>query len=261
MSDLQVFNFDAAAIRTITKSGEPWFVAKDIASTLGYSDPNQAVRLHCKKAENLPVEFTGSLDSRLKVINQSDVLRLIVKSQLPAAEQFESWVFDEVIPQVLNTGSYSAKPQSIGSDYEAQLIGAKYAADMLKLSDSGKIEMLKRACESSGVSTAFLPDYSQSEDNREALPLSRCLNHAGINMSAANFNKLAISAGYMEVATRPSSKGGDKEFKRFTDKGLAYGKNIPNPKNERETSPLWYADTFSGAADLILNGDGKEMAA
>lgn len=77
MNNLQVFNFDTAAIRTITKDGEPWFVAKDIATALGYVDADKAIRSHCKKAANLPAEMAGSLDSRPSWRNEKKLTKPI----------------------------------------------------------------------------------------------------------------------------------------------------------------------------------------
>lgn len=106
MNALSVFQFEANEVRTIIINGDPWFIAKDIAEALGYADTDQAIRKHCKRAQSCPVEMTGQV-RQAKIIPEGDMFRLIVKSQLPSAEKFESWVMDEVLPSIRKTGSYN----------------------------------------------------------------------------------------------------------------------------------------------------------
>ena len=99
----------------MVKDGEPWFVASDVAAVLGYSDVNQAVRMHCKNKTlyTVPVDLTdtkssgrGGLraDTTISIIPERDLYRLIMRSKLPAAERFEEWIMGEVIPSVLKHG-------------------------------------------------------------------------------------------------------------------------------------------------------------
>jgi anti-repressor protein len=115
MNSLKVFeNPEFGTVRVVEKDGELWFVAKDVAEKLGYSNPRKAVRDHCKNPRAaggnesfLPVVVgEDGLDPQTLLINQSDVLRLIIKSDLPDAERVERWIFEEVIPSVLKTGGY-----------------------------------------------------------------------------------------------------------------------------------------------------------
>lgn len=100
------FIFDSALIvRTLERDGDPWFVAKDIAAALGYTDTDNAVRMHCRKAETSPVESTGQV-RHLTIIPESDVYRLIMRSNKPEAERFQDWICEEVIPSIRKTGSY-----------------------------------------------------------------------------------------------------------------------------------------------------------
>jgi len=92
------FKTDDFSIRVIEIQGEPWFVGKDIAEALGYSDTVNAIKL------------TKGGMQKVRLINEPDLFRLIVNSQLPAAEQFEKWVFEEVLPTIRKTGGYQSKP-------------------------------------------------------------------------------------------------------------------------------------------------------
>lgn len=101
-----VFCFNSLEVRVVDRSGEPWFVAKDVADILGYAKPENAVKAHCKRPATFPLESGGQV-RHMTLIPESDVFRLIVKSQLPAAEKFEAWVMEDVLPTIRKTGSYS----------------------------------------------------------------------------------------------------------------------------------------------------------
>ena len=110
MSELSVFNFDSQAVRTVTDdaTGEPLFVGKDVCAVLGYNNHNKAMQDHCKGVTNrYPLQTAGGVQE-LRVLTEPDVLRLIVSSTLPAAERFEKWVFEEVLPTLRKTGQYTA---------------------------------------------------------------------------------------------------------------------------------------------------------
>jgi prophage antirepressor-like protein len=104
-------------IRIILIHGKEWFVAKDVAKILDYKDTDQAIRQHCKKAQSFEtVNLTGANFSSkartIKIIPESDVWRLIIKSRLPEAEKIEEWIFEEVLPQIRKTGSYSIEKKA-----------------------------------------------------------------------------------------------------------------------------------------------------
>lgn len=117
MTDIQIFNNpDFGDIRTVEVDGKPYFVGRDIAKALGYSDPHKAVSRHCKGGMKYPIGVqtgTGAdgtpiiQDIDMLIISEGDVYRLIIKSQLPAAEKFEGWVMDEVLPAIRKNGSYT----------------------------------------------------------------------------------------------------------------------------------------------------------
>lgn len=110
MNEIKLFENVLGNVRATVVDGDVYFVASDVATCLGYAKPNNAVNIHCKGA-TLKQGIIDNLGRTQQVncINERDVLRLIVKSKLPEAEKFESWVFDEVIPTVLKTGKYEMK--------------------------------------------------------------------------------------------------------------------------------------------------------
>lgn len=106
MNDLTIFNSNEfGEIRTVTIDGKPYFVATDVATALGYVNPRKAVNDHCKGVTKRDTP-TSSGVQQMSYINEGDLYRLIMKSKLPSAEKFESWVVDEVLPAIRKTGSY-----------------------------------------------------------------------------------------------------------------------------------------------------------
>lgn len=114
MSDLKIFNHPKfGGIEILDIKGNPWFGATKAAVALGYSNPRKAIIDHCKaKGVTIRDSLTDGGKQAIKFIDEGNLYRLIVRSKLPEAERFESWVFDEVLPQIRKTGSYSVQPKS-----------------------------------------------------------------------------------------------------------------------------------------------------
>lgn len=114
MNEVQVFtNQRFGEIRTIEENGRVLFCGSDVAKALGYSDTPKAIKNHCKIDGWAIYPVTDSLGrtQQAKFINEGNLYRLITHSKLPSAEQFESWVFDEVLPTIRKTGSYITDSQ------------------------------------------------------------------------------------------------------------------------------------------------------
>ncbi|MDT2524495.1 phage antirepressor [Enterococcus raffinosus] len=107
MNTPQIFNFEQNEVRTFVENEVPYFVANDVAKTLGYKNPSKATNDHCKKAIETWGNDSLGRRQKFKIIPESDVYRLIIKSNLPSAEKFESWVMEEVLPQIRKHGMYA----------------------------------------------------------------------------------------------------------------------------------------------------------
>ena len=92
-------------LRTVNVGDKIMFVASDVAKALGYSRPADAITAHCKGSVKHRLPTNGGMQE-LKIIPEGDVYRRIAHSKLPAAEKFESWVFDEVLPSIRKHGAY-----------------------------------------------------------------------------------------------------------------------------------------------------------
>lgn len=107
MNELQIFeNSEFGSVRTVDIDGKIYFVANDVAKALGYSVPKDAVTRHCKGALKQRYLTDGG-EQEMKIIPEGDIYRLVIKSQLPTAEKFERWVFDEVLPSIRKHGMYA----------------------------------------------------------------------------------------------------------------------------------------------------------
>lgn len=116
MNELQIFNSEEFGdIRTAEIDGKPYFVGTDVAKALGYSNPRKAILDHCKGVVKRDTPTSSGIQS-MSYINEGDLYRLIMKSKLPSAEKFESWVMDEVLPTIRKTGSY--KPMTIAEQIQ-----------------------------------------------------------------------------------------------------------------------------------------------
>lgn len=114
MTELQIFNSEEFGdIRTVTIDNEPWFVGKDVAEALGYSNSRKALADHVHE-DDKGVTKCDTLGGKqdLTIINESGLYALIFGSKLESAKKFKHWVTSEVLPSIRKTGSYqTAQPQ------------------------------------------------------------------------------------------------------------------------------------------------------
>lgn len=154
MENLTVWNYNNSEVRTVTVNNEPWFVGKDVADILGYSNSSKAVSTHVDNEDKqfLMIDIADSQNgnvpvgqSKTAIINESGLYSLILSSKLPTAKQFKRWVTSEVLPAIRKTGEYKVTKSQPNSETakmraEAMLLNAKNrtAKQMLKLwSDAG----------------------------------------------------------------------------------------------------------------------------
>lgn len=104
--ELQTFNSTQfGELRTAEIEGKIYYCGNDVARALGYANPRKALNDHCKGVTKRDTPTNGGVQP-LSFIPEGDVYRLTARSKLSQAEKFESWVFDEVLPQINHTGGY-----------------------------------------------------------------------------------------------------------------------------------------------------------
>lgn len=108
MDDIQIFKNEVfGEVRVAGTNEEPLFCAKDVATALGYSDTADAIQRHCKSGKKVFCPHKNGMGgTNMVYIPEKDVYRLIMRSNLPNAEQFQDWVCDEVLPSIRKHGGY-----------------------------------------------------------------------------------------------------------------------------------------------------------
>lgn len=117
MNELQVFrNAEFGELTLLEIDNEPWFVGKEVAEKLGYTNQNEAIQDHVSDEDKLNSKTLSSFDSYnfgqrgAWLINESGLYSLILGSKLESAKRFKRWVTSEVLPVIRRTGSYSNQP-------------------------------------------------------------------------------------------------------------------------------------------------------
>jgi prophage antirepressor-like protein len=140
MSNIQVFNHEMfGELRVLVENGEVYFPATEVAKKLGYADPYKAIKQHTKEKGwvNRLVPTSGGTQ-QVRFINEGNLYRLISKSQLPEAEKFESWVFDEVLPTIRKTGGYVSNDDLFIQTY------LPFADEQTKMMFRGVLETIRK---------------------------------------------------------------------------------------------------------------------
>lgn len=179
--EIQIFaNDQFGEVRTLTKDGEPWFVGKDVADILGYSDTAQAVRKHIDNEDKGVVEMTTPGGKQpVTIINESGLYSLILSSKLPTAKKFKHWVTSEVLPSIRKTGEYKITPaQQNRLDIMERNSRAREASLWLRISAQIKSDTYRQVC-ASYASTVLA--------GREVIPLPQTTQH---HYSATEIGKM-----------------------------------------------------------------------
>lgn len=133
MTDLMIFdNPEFGKIRTIEENGKVLFCAKDVAIALGYKDSTNAIKQHCRGVVKRHLTDGLGRDQITNFIPEGDVYRLAAKSELPGADKFESWVFDEVLPSIRKNGGYIINQDELSPEElmaKALMVAQKTLAD------------------------------------------------------------------------------------------------------------------------------------
>ncbi len=109
------FNFKSSQVRVITDPNQEfWFCGSNVCYILGYKNAPDALAKHCKQG-GIAKRYTPtqSGEQEMIFINEPNLYRLIIKSRKPEAEPFETWVFEEVLPQIRKMGKYEVQPQQL----------------------------------------------------------------------------------------------------------------------------------------------------
>lgn len=152
MGALQIFeNAEFGKIRTVIIDNEPWFIGKDVATALGYTNPRDALAKHVDEEDKNTVVIRDGIQGNpnMTVINKSGVYSLVFSSKLPTAKAFKRWVTSEVLPAIRKTGGYhkpdAAQAKRIDAmDRDSRTRAAKL---LLKIAERVEIPEYKAVCQ------------------------------------------------------------------------------------------------------------------
>ncbi|AOX37593.1 MULTISPECIES: BRO-N domain-containing protein [Pseudomonas aeruginosa group] len=254
------YDFNSKRLQVLVdENGEPWFIAMEVAEILGYSDAYEMTkRLDEDEKSNRQIAGLGTASGGRGVttINESGLYSSIIGSNKPEAKPFKRWVTHDVLPSIRRTGSYSIGHQqapALTSD-ACQIIESM--SRTLNLAPSATLGMYQRLGAKVGHAD-LLPAYTVDSPDQDGTShvtaaLSDLLRSHEVQASARQVYKLMEAAGLVERLSRPSSKGnGTREFWALTEKGLAFGKNLSNPNNQREVAVHLYVDRFEALLQCL----------
>ena len=201
MQDVQLFTFENQKVRTLSIDDEPYFVAKDVATILGYnSNPAKAIRDHVDDEDKGVNEtFTPGGKQKITIINESGLYSLILSSKLPNAKKFKRWVTSEVLPTIRKHGAYltDQKAIDITTNKEGLASLLKQAADQLEQKDIQIKKMQPKAL--------FADTVSASDDTILIGELAKILRGKGIQIGQNRLFQWLRDNGYL-ISRRGSDR-------------------------------------------------------
>lgn len=246
MNELRIFNnADFGDIRTVEQDGGIWFVGKDVAEALGYSNPSNAVISHVDDEDKLRTQIKYAGQNReVSIINESGLYSLVLSSKLPSAKAFKRWITSEVIPSIRKTGSYN-KPSKQPTTQQEQRAKA-----MLLNAQSRQCKLWLRLAE-----TTDLPDYKHICQQKAAevlagspvLPMQKAEKKT---LSATEIGKiLGITAHKVGMLANKFALKSDAYGKYFYDKSQNSNKQVETFR--------YYEDAVEKFKEILEGGAAK----
>lgn len=273
MNQVQLFtNGLFGSVRAVVIDEKAWFVATDVATSLGYKNKSDAISRHCKGVVKHDILTNGG-NQEVNVINEYDVIRLIMKSKLPQAQEFEKWVIEEVIPSVLKTGSYSINKQEQQVPQLSQ--EESLALSILRANDMGERALAIQEYGSYKHKEGMLHGVIEVSNGRQVTlrqvggfineAMGEQFNKIGYIQSdtvvATDFRRFLAKQGHYTMQRFPKKgQEGEYEMKRhyqptdlfrsaIVEQGMGYIKNIDDERGKLEG---FFYDTIT---NLINNKD------
>ena len=192
MNELKNFSFEGRQIRALTIEGEPYFVGKDVAEVLGYSNSRKAIADHVDSEDKGVTKcYTLGGTQQTTIINESGLYSLILSSILPDAKKFKHWVTSEVLPTIRKHGAYMTdqKAASIVTDKGLLADLLQQAAEQLKRKDIQIEQMKPKALFADAVSTSDTPILVGE--------LAKILHQNGVSMGQNRMFRWLRDNGYL----------------------------------------------------------------
>lgn len=197
MNEMQIYNNpEFGAIRTIERNGEPWFVGKDVAQALGYTNPQKAVRDHVDEEDRGVNEMdTPSGRQEMTIISESGLYSLVMSSKLEGAKRFKRWVTNEVLPSIRKSGGYIAGQDSMSGEElmaKALLVAQKTLAER-----EARLSELTEQTERNAPKVLFADAVSASHSSILVGEMAKLLKQNGVDMGQNRLFTWMRENGYL----------------------------------------------------------------
>ena len=215
----------------VDEKGKVWFPATEVAEMLGYKNPHKAILDHCKEhgvtfREVIANTGFGASRQNKKYINEGNIIRLITKSQLKGAEEFESWIFDEVVPSVIKKGMYATEELLDNPDLFIQILTDLKNTREEKKKLLGEMEIQKQMIEEHKPQLEYLDTILQSEGTVTITQIA-----SDYDISAIALNKKLHEYGLI---------------RKVNDQWILYTEHMGKGYTDSETILIKYKDKETG---------------
>ena len=223
MNSIKVFQYESAQIRTMTKDGETWWVAKDVCDVIGLTNPSESMnRLEEDEKSTLRISEGGSPEN---IVNESGLYSLILRSTKPEAKAFRKWITSEVLPSIRKTGKYS-----IVKDMTGGFVVPRTMAEALRLAADQAEQMEK-----------MLPKVEAAE------ALTRCDTNMSITETAKHFGlhpKKQVfpylrAKGYLTLRDLPTQTAIDRGIMTVRQNPVGDGDFYTQAVVEKSALDMW----------------------
>lgn len=200
MNELTIFTSEEfGQVRTTELNGKTYFSALDVARALGYTNPSKAVSDHCKNAIMGRGNDSLGRQQVFKLIPEGDIYRLISRSNLPSADKFEKWVFDEVLPSIRKHGLYAMDDLINNPDLAIKALTALKEEREKNAKLEAVNEELKPKAQLADAVTGSPYTISVGE-------MAKILNQNGVDIGQNRFYKWLRANGYIMGTNTPTQR-------------------------------------------------------
>lgn len=267
MNELKIFNSpEFGQVRTTTLDGEPWFVGKDVATALGYSNPSNAVATHVDDEDKTTYSFqvSGSnYKTKATIINESGLYSLVLSSKLPTAKKFKHWVTSDVLPTIRKAGKYALPKITPNPHYRTRMIKTAVkdigdTADTIAqvfhvkkgIAMTASMQMVGEAY---GIDTEPLRKLVPPEANPAFLTPTKIAAEIGILTNKGNPNPQRVNSLLKEIGFQESVGG----HWHATEEGKKLSEAMPYTASSGHSGYqlLWSPKVIPMLRDLLEKGD------
>ena len=199
MNNITTFsNAEFGDIRVVMRESEPWFVGKDVAEKLGYSNTRKAIADHVEtddKTDGVTIRDSIGRNQKPTIINESGLYSLILGSKLPSAKRFKHWVTSEVLPSIRKNGGYIANQENLSDD---ELLERALIVAQRKIEERNKeIAQQKEQIAIMQPKAIFADAVSSSSNSILVRDMAKLLKQNGVDIGEKRLFEYLRNNGYL----------------------------------------------------------------